>query len=466
MSQRSMSQRSAPTASERVGLIVLVVGCAVLVAAVALIGRALITGEPITGGGGVGSGEEIAELEPDEREPVLLPGTDVPLPEVVEEELEPADDAGPEGAVAEGTEETVTPAERENPGVDVAARTAELPEAPQEVIEDCSDFFTGKRDDTMRARMKEGLVMPDFAITFRGLVNPYAMMSTMCLPGETLEVDLHRGDGVYDLSANGGAVSEIEPQRKWGWTLPAEPGIYCLKLKDRESGTNICLHGIVCVPYSGETKLEGYDIGEYKRTPLRENPRYEMPKGMIRVGREDMDTWVSPHLQLRQFVCKQPSAYPKFLLLEARMLLKLEAVIAKLEASGIEPDTLYITSGYRTPYYNASLGNKTSYSRHLYGDAADLFVDMDGDYRLDDLNRDGLVNDRDALYLSSLIDSVSDHLPEHFTGGIGFYGFLSSRTAFVHTDTRGYSARWGFRTGKEGPAPKEVSTVISKKDSP
>ena len=46
-------------------------------------------------------------------------------------------------------------------------------------------------------------------------------------------------------------------------------------------------------------------------------------------------------------------------------------------------------SGYRTPFYNRSIGNQTRFSRHVYGDAADIYADDDGDGKMDDLDGDG-----------------------------------------------------------------------------
>jgi hypothetical protein len=51
-----------------------------------------------------------------------------------------------------------------------------------------------------------------------------------------------------------------------------------------------------------------------------------------------------------------------------------------------------VMSGFRTPRYNKSGGNtggRANLSRHMYGDASDIFVDNDGNGTMDDLNRDG-----------------------------------------------------------------------------
>ena len=100
-------------------------------------------------------------------------------------------------------------------------------------------------------------------------------------------------------------------------------------------------------------------------------------------------------------------------------------------------------SGYRTPYYNRSIGN-VRFSRHLWGDAADIYIDNNHDQLMDDLNRDGTSDRKDAKILFELINNMSNHSwYQPFIGGLGLYGRNSYRTAFVHVDVRGYRARWG-----------------------
>jgi hypothetical protein len=74
-------------------------------------------------------------------------------------------------------------------------------------------------------------------------------------------------------------------------------------------------------------------------------------------------------------------------------------------------------------YYNARIGNETGFSRHLYGDAMDIYVDQNGDGHMDDINRDGRVDTNDARFLLG----------------------PRERGATAHTcgDARGYVARWG-----------------------
>jgi hypothetical protein len=56
-------------------------------------------------------------------------------------------------------------------------------------------------------------------------------------------------------------------------------------------------------------------------------------------------------------------------------------------------------SGFGTPRYNREGGQtsgRASLSRHMYGDATDVFVDNDRDGWTDDVNRDGRVDIHDA----------------------------------------------------------------------
>jgi uncharacterized protein YcbK (DUF882 family) len=82
-------------------------------------------------------------------------------------------------------------------------------------------------------------------------------------------------------------------------------------------------------------------------------------------------------------------------------------------------------------------------SRHVYGDAMDLFVDLDGDGYMDDLNGDGKQNRTDVNLLYHIVESFkqqSQNMP--LVGGLGKYYKTSHHGGFVHVDARGYRARW------------------------
>ena len=61
---------------------------------------------------------------------------------------------------------------------------------------------------------------------------------------------------------------------------------------------------------------------------------------------------------------------------------------------------------------------------------------------MSDLNRDGLVNTRDAHILADAAARVERKYPD-LVGGIGVYKATSAHGPFVHIDVRGTRARWG-----------------------
>ena len=145
------------------------------------------------------------------------------------------------------------------------------------------------------------------------------------------------------------------------------------------------------------------------------------------------------------FVTKdQPNVWPKYLLLNPKLLDKLELTIQELEASGHPVKHMQVMSGFRTPNYNYKGGNvagRANLSRHMYGDAADVFVDNDGNRTEDDLNHDGKVNPLDAQVVADAADRVERKYPA-LVGGIGVYSASSGHGPFTHIDVRGYRARW------------------------
>ncbi len=284
-----------------------------------------------------------------------------------------------------------------------------------------------------------------FSLKFKDEVSPYSLISTFVLPGETLEVEAVFTDQpiALEASAEEGELERLGPDR-WRWTAPEETGgVHCLAVREVGSAHSTCLNAFVMVPYAGEEEVNGYRVGRYQPTALRGQPTYERPRGLVEVTRETLGTWVSPHFRLAQFVGKQESDYPKYLVLRTRLLLKLETVLEELRERGIDADTLFVMSGYRTPFYNAAIGNTTTYSRHSYGDAADVFVDLDDDGRMDDINGDGKADLGDALLIYGMVEELSkDTWFQPFEGGLGIYPPNPRFGPMVHMDTRGEKARW------------------------
>jgi hypothetical protein len=172
---------------------------------------------------------------------------------------------------------------------------------------------------------------------------------------------------------------------------------------------------------------------------------YRNPAGFIEVTPENQDTRISEHFRVRDFLTKgQVGVWPKYLVLREELVDKLELVIDELNTQGVSVRHMSVMSGFRTPQYNGPGGDgRSGVSRHMYGDAADVFVDNDGNGRMDDLNRDGKVDHRDAKVILDAVERVERRYPA-LAGGVGVYRANSAHGPFAHVDVRGWRARWGL----------------------
>jgi len=188
-----------------------------------------------------------------------------------------------------------------------------------------------------------------------------------------------------------------------------------------------------------------YYIGTWPTERGRRRAGYVTPSGFIEVTQETRDTPVSDHFTLGDFLTKgQETVWPKYLVLDMRLVDKLELVLLDLEQRGHATNGVQVMSGFRTPQYNSRGGNtagRASLSRHMYGDAADVFIDNDGNGWMDDLNGDGKVTIKDSEVIQAAVDRVEREHP-NLVGGAGVYVATSGHGPFIHVDVRGYRARW------------------------
>lgn len=264
-------------------------------------------------------------------------------------------------------------------------------------------------------------------------------------PGQVLALsaDSLSLDADLTLQTSGVGVIEQAAAARWRWRAPRAPGAYPLVIHDRANGRHRRINIFVQKPFdSRRTEIDGYRIGHYEPHGLRGDANSAPPDALIQVTPANRDMAVSAHFTLGQFLChQQPDHWPKYLRLRPRLLEKLEHLHAALREAGIALDTITVMSGYRTPWYNADIGNTTVYSQHLFGSAADIFVDADGDGRMDDLNGDSAVDTADARWLADLVEAVVAEQPS-LAGGMSVYPANAAHGPFVHIDVRGVRARW------------------------
>jgi hypothetical protein len=234
------------------------------------------------------------------------------------------------------------------------------------------------------------------------------------------------------------------------FTAPSNPGVYNLAVQiDQATRAINDFSVITLVPFSEKRsgRIGLYYLGNwpYERGGKPRAPAYANPAGFIKVTPENANTWVSAHFRLRDFLTKdQPNVWPKYLLLNPKLIDKLELTIQELEASGHPVRHMTIMSGFRTPNYNYTGGNtagRANLSRHMYGDASDVFVDNDGNGVEDDLNHDGRVDPADAQVVGDAAERVERKYPS-LVGGIGVYSACCGHGPFTHIDVRGFRARW------------------------
>lgn len=332
-----------------------------------------------------------------------------------------------------------------------------------------------------------------FAVAYHGHVVPYRVFLLRALPGEEVALEVREGSDPapsptpearsagapgavelaapveavepeasdapagppsarYSLRASSGAVT-IREDGGWSWVAPREPGtvhrLVVRRAPDAPGSTDapadsIVLNAVVMVPRERLRygRVEGYRIGSYPSRPYRGLARYRPPRGLLRLTPDLTDLRVSPHFTLGQFPTHRPRTWPKYLVLQERLLLKLELLVERAAARGVPADAWRVLSGYRSPWYNRDIG-RPKYSRHIYGDAADVYVDVDGDGRMDDLDGDGRVSLRDAGVLHEIVGGMDrDPALRTLLGGLGKYPVTSRHGPFIHVDTRGYRARW------------------------
>jgi hypothetical protein len=188
--------------------------------------------------------------------------------------------------------------------------------------------------------------------------------------------------------------------------------------------------------------LRGYAIGAYRARPASMRAAYDPPRGFIEAASEYHDVLVSPNFRLDQFLCKQPGDV-RYVVLSTALLVKLETLLAAVNDAGYPTPSLVVMSGFRTPAYNRAIGNTTDFSRHLWGDAADVYVDRDGDGVMDDIDGDGRRDLADARWLAALAEEMmAEPRPGLQPGGLGVYRASAAHGPFVHIDARGARARW------------------------
>jgi hypothetical protein len=234
-------------------------------------------------------------------------------------------------------------------------------------------------------------------------------------------------------------------------TLPDRPGAWTVLLHSdgvSREARDIIVMTTVPITAKRNGRIGDYNVGtwpfEKQRAPG--SSTYAPPVGLIEVTQQNRNLYVSEHFRLGDLLTKgQDAVWPKYIALAVTLLDKAELTLAELEKMGHHVQHAGVISAFRSPQYNANGGDTSGrgdLSRHMYGDALDLYIDNDRNGRMDDLNRDGRVDRKDAMVVATAAERVEKAHPE-LIGGIGIYNPKpGAHSGFVHLDTRGTKARW------------------------
>ncbi len=219
---------------------------------------------------------------------------------------------------------------------------------------------------------------------------------------------------------------------------PLEAGFYELVVSRSGISQRIAEPRLaVLVPFELKlgSSLNGYQIGRYP-SEWAHDEQAERPVGFAEVHADELDLPLTRHLKLRDFLTHDAQTiWPRYLAIDPRVLDKIELVLSELARRRGEERmdfTLEVHSGFRTPLHNAGVEGSARDSRHLYGDAADVAIDADGD---------GKLTLFDAYRVETAVDWVERMHPE-LAGGLGVYSSRRFNTPYCHIDARGERKRW------------------------
>src|SRR5579862_4247029 len=259
------------------------------------------------------------------------------------------------------------------------------------------------------------------------------------MPGELFDfpisaaTDREQAEYQWLKAEDSNAVVPPEPLRGSAVAAPVRPGFYRLAVlrADQVKIVDSLVVGVL-VPFSAKlgSTLNGYRIGRYRfeRTPREAT---SAPKGFVEVLATDTDLPVSRHFRLADFLTHDgQETWPRYVALDTRIVDKVELVLRYL-GSHDHDIPVDMHSGFRTPLYNLRVPRAASDSRHQYGDAVDVWIDVDGD---------GRATYMDALAVANAVEMVERDHPE-LVGGLGVYGSRGT-AAYVHIDVRGERKRW------------------------
>lgn len=185
--------------------------------------------------------------------------------------------------------------------------------------------------------------------------------------------------------------------------------------------------------------VNGYKVGIYPYIKDVNKKKYEF----IEINQENRKMKISPNYTIEEFRSKPiTEKFPVYIMLDEKIIHKVEGMIENYRREHIYIEKFVIMSAYRTPVHNNKLGNG-KLSRHVFGDAVDIFVDENHDGKMDDINNDGVIDAKDIKMLYDIAAKMDDSEKySMFSGGLSMYESNRIVGQFLHVDSRGSKIRW------------------------
>lgn len=230
--------------------------------------------------------------------------------------------------------------------------------------------------------------------------------------------------------------------KEFRFVLPRSHGTYTVTASD----TTSVQEWIMIVPLNQDqfrtATINSFLVGFYGDG----NTRDHLPdRGFIELWPDVFDARISTHLSFSDFLGHTEGNWPQYMVLDLRLVYKLERVLEEVAKSYPEARDIHCISGFRTPAYNEEIGNETGFSLHLYGAASDFWIEgWPANNLIDDLDR----NKRIDVFDGELIVTAARRLEatgEVAVGGASAYRWITTHGPFVHLDTRGSAAVWQTR---------------------
>lgn len=268
-----------------------------------------------------------------------------------------------------------------------------------------------------------------------------AVRVRVVLPNEPIGLPMQFGGSTEGMRAQWIAFDGKANESEMPWPnsgvvfAPSRPGSYWLAIKRGGIADTIGDLAFLVehpMPNKMATGINGYHFGRWPKAA-----EGIVPPGFIEVTTRTSEFPLTPHLSMDDFVVHDgQDAFPKYLHVREPLLDKLELVIAEIAAMrGVSPAMvkLNVASGFRSPAHNGELSGSAQDSRHMYGDAADVAIDVNGDGKLTEI---------DARLVASAAEIV-ERKHRDLVGGIGLYFTMEGEGwPYVHIDVRGHRARW------------------------